>query len=80
MNNLFYSLPEKLRIKITRMNPHPVADVFKWWIEDYDSKGSYYKKYTSFHEDYFEYYNENKRMRQWVNKQYQNGNRLGFDD
>ena len=29
MNNLFYSLPEELQIKITRMNPHPLADLFK---------------------------------------------------
>ena len=29
MNNLFYSLPEELQMKITRMNPHPVADLFR---------------------------------------------------
>ena len=29
MNNLFYSLPEELIIKIITMNPHPVADLFK---------------------------------------------------
>ena len=29
MNDLYYSLPEKLRMKIIRMNPHPLADLFK---------------------------------------------------
>ena len=29
MNNLFFNLPDELQIKITRMNPHPVADLFK---------------------------------------------------
>ena len=29
MNNLFYSLPEELIIKVITMNPHPVADLFQ---------------------------------------------------
>ena len=29
MNSLFYDLPEYLQDKIIRMNPHPIAELFK---------------------------------------------------
>ena len=29
MNNLFYDLPENLQLEIIKMNPHPIADIYK---------------------------------------------------
>ena len=55
MNNLFYSLPEELVVKIITMNPHPVADLFKvaknkFNINSkYDSAGSYLECYSKKH-------------------------------
>ena len=43
MNNLFFDLPENLQDKITRMNPHPVAEMFNDAIEnEYDKCNSNY--------------------------------------
>ena len=41
MNNLFYSLPEELIVKIITMNPHPVANLFKVAKNKFDINSKY---------------------------------------
>ena len=41
MNNLFYSLPEELIVKIITMNPHPVANLFKMAKNKFDINNKY---------------------------------------
>jgi hypothetical protein len=61
---------------LNRFGPLPASDFTKTL-----RKGRLHEKdFSNFSDNYLEYYESNKRMRQWVNKQYQNGNRLGWDD
>ena len=71
------NIPEHIFDKIMSYNSHPVADIMK---DAFSAYCSHEKDYSNFSDNYLEYYESNKRIRQWVNKQYQNGNRLGWDD
>ena len=71
------NIPENIISKIMLYNSHPVADIMK---EAFIAFCIGEKDFSKFSENYLDYYENDKRMRQWVNKQYQNGNRLGWDD